>query len=126
MNKSESVAKYSREFLKGKSEEAIAKFNAKSIDKQYASIMTWRHNERRKKLMQSSGATVAKTIHNAMKDFSQLPELTLSDVEIVENELGRFASMLETVRAEFRQKQVEKLMEEKAAIEARLRELGVD
>ena len=47
MSKQETINKYREEFLKGRSEAFIAKFNEKDEPRQYQSIMTWRYNRRK-------------------------------------------------------------------------------
>jgi len=55
MTRKETVAAYAEEFLKGRSEEARAKFFAKSLDKQYQSVMSFR----RRQTLKNQGANAA-------------------------------------------------------------------
>lgn len=70
MSKQETINKYREEFLKGRSEAFIAKFNEKDEPRQYQSIMTWRYNRRKGQ----KGSDAARSAATAAETPLQLVE----------------------------------------------------
>lgn len=81
MKKSETIALYKEAFLEGKDEIDRRKFEEKSEDKQYGSIMAWKR--RREMTAESndknSTANIASCIKSANKAVLSLPELSQKD-----------------------------------------------
>ena len=73
MKKSETVAMLRDAFLAGKDAEAIEKFDAKDLEKQYISVMNWK---RRQKLLkegaQKAESTIADVVNNIKKAHKNL------------------------------------------------------
>lgn len=90
LTKAETVAKYRDQFLAGKSEEAIRKFDEKGLEKQYISIANWRRNqpnlsETTKNLVKASVAEVAALVKLANKKLKNLEELSPKDTQKLHN-----------------------------------------
>ena len=70
MSKQETINKYREEFLKGRSEAFMTKFNEKDEPRQYQSIMTWRYNRRKGR----KGSDAARSAATAAETPLQLVE----------------------------------------------------
>lgn len=101
MKKSETIALYREEFLKGKDEIDRRQFNEKSEERQYSSIMAWK---RRREIAASKSEKGLPQIVNAIKDalkiLPELPELPakeaeklLSLVRNLENDIENFEAI---------------------------------
>lgn len=80
MKKEDTVKLYIEQFLEGKSEERKKEFRSRSIERQYASIMTWKH--RNSDLISSDSYTdILQNIRELKKNIVKMP--VISDKELV-------------------------------------------
>ncbi len=124
MGKAETVAKYADEFLKGKSEEAKARFREKELGKQYASIMQWRSKQRK-----SSGsrevcaADIAALIKQAKSELQRLSSLDERESRTLYAEIDALRLALGDYEEEQRQRRIRDLETRREEINRELQRL---
>jgi hypothetical protein len=131
MTRKETVAAYAEEFLKGRSEEARAKFFAKSLDKQYQSVMSFR----RRQTLKNQGANAAgvavgdvvRYLRQAHNMIQQIDVLTDKGSEKIRTELENLKETINNFEQIKTRQEIEKLNKEietknklKAELESRL------
>ena len=116
MTRKETVAAYAEEFLKGRSEEARAKFFAKSLDKQYQSVMSFR----RRQTLKNQGANAAgvavgdvvRYLRQAHNMIQQIDVLTDKGSEKIRTELENLKETINNFEQIKTRQEIEKLKKE--------------
>lgn len=124
MGKLETIKLHTPAYLKGRSPEAIAKFKAKSPEKQYSAIMAWRHQQKVKTSRLSSPLNIVDSIKAASKFLDKFELIAGEDLITIENAVNQLLTQVQERRADLKNAEMRKLMAEKEAIEMRLRELS--
>ena len=106
MKREDTIKLYAEDFLKGKSDKVREAFYAKSLDKQYASIMAW------KKRVSEKGMPQTATIGDVMNP--------LRDKSKIEESMARIREAIEDFEATKRQRAIDNL---EAEIKAKTRQL---
>ncbi len=94
MKKSDTIALHKEAFLEGKDEIDRRRFEEKSLDKQYGSIMAWK---RRQNLAKAPNDKSAATIINSLKAaWKMIPELQ----ELPQKEAEKMLSLAESIASD--------------------------
>lgn len=123
MAKSDTILRYRDEFLQGRSQEYIDKFNLKSEDRQYSSIMAWRHKSRCKERESITSANVLEQINATRSKLASLPSVSQEEIEKIEKEISSLADFCAELRRKHREEEIRRLETEQSRIADRLRKL---
>lgn len=121
MKREDTIKLYAENFLKGKSDKVREAFYAKSLDKQYASIMAWKKRVSEKGMPQT--ATIGDVMnHLRMSNalLSRISELSTRDKAKIEEAMGKIRASIEDFEATKRQRAISDLENE---IKAKSRQL---
>lgn len=124
MGKSEAVKKYEKEYLAGRSEAQIAKYRAKDVERQYSSIMSWRHQQRLKMKKASGKISVAEGLRDLRKQFESNKNIDINALSGIQKELTLFAEALKNRQDDIKNYELRQLQAQKDQIEERMRQLG--
>lgn len=108
MSKQDTVNRYMDAFLKGRSEESKAKFRAKDVNLQYASIMQWRRKMRKEENTPKSTKEIIETLRRACALITNAPSISEEDSRAIEGELY----VLEACLNEYNERQRQRLISE--------------
>ena len=118
MTRQETVEKYQDAFLEGRTDEQRAQFQAKDVNKQYASIKQWmRKRNLKEPVATDSGKLTAilKLVRSAHKSIEKTSSLSDKDLERIQAELDTVKELLNTyderVRKVARRKELERKLE---------------
>ncbi len=117
MTRQETVEKYKDAFLEGRTDEQRAQFQAKDINKQYASIKQWMRKGNVKEPEKDSIKlpAILKMVRSIQKTIEQTPTLSDKDLERIHNEINLVSEVLNTyndrVRKAARRKKLERDLE---------------
>lgn len=123
MGKSETVARYIDEYLKGKSEEAQERFRSKEINKQYCSIMQWRSKQRRSQQPQAPGAELLSELKTVKVKLQKAPVLTGAECRMLYAEIDSLKQALAIYEEEQKQRRIRELEAQREAIARELQSL---
>lgn len=124
MSKEATVEMYQEEFLAGKSDEDRARFFNKSIEKRYASIMSWRHKKRSKENKSLSAKEIIDHIKLTRSKINGLSVgLNAIDLDNIDRNLDDLKSFISEYRQRLVQNEIETLEKHQEEITRRLREL---
>lgn len=126
MAKIDSVNKYRDEFLAGKTPAQIEKFNNKDVDRQYASIMTWRHKQRLNDAKSTSAADIIEHLRLTRTKISSLPLMTCDDADRIEAELESLSGFLTEWRTRRKEEEIRELENQQLEIARKLKALKGD
>lgn len=116
MTRKETVAAYAEEFLKGRSEEARAKFFAKSLDKQYQSVMSFRRRQTLKNQAANAGGVavgdVVRYLRQAHNMIQQIDVLSEKGSEKIRTELENLKETINNFEQIKTRQEIEKLEKE--------------
>lgn len=118
MTRQETIEKYAAAFLKGKSDEAIEKFNAKEDNLKYASIMQWRRRMKKIENTPKSTRDILETLHKVAALIDNAPHIPDSDISDINAELDKLHGVLASYHERQKAKQIDEL-------EARSREIAM-
>lgn len=105
MSKQETINKYREEFLKGRSEAFIAKFNEKDETRQYQSIMTWRYNRRKGQKGSDAARSAAIAAETPLQLVERLKHAIMKLQDTAElDEVGEQVKNLQTLVADKRRR----------------------
>ncbi len=124
MGKLETIKQHTPAYLKGRSPEAIAKFKAKSLEKQYSAIMAWRHQQKIKASRLASPMSIVDSMKSASKLLDKFELISAEDLNVIEKSISDLLTQVHERHADLKNAEMRKLMAEKEAIETRLRELN--
>lgn len=117
MTRQETVEKYKDAFLEGRTDEQRAQFQAKDVNKQYASIKQWMRKCNLKEPANDSGklSAILKMVRTVHKTIEKTPTLSDKDLERIHNELNQVTELLnaynDRVRKAARRKELERDLE---------------
>lgn len=99
-SKGDTVAEVREEFLSGKSESYVNKFNEKTLDQQYNAIANWKRNAKglavaSKDLAKVTAATVAAYLKNAHKKLQKIETLTPREAAKLQELLDSFKGTID-------------------------------
>lgn len=129
MSKEETVLMYRDEFLASQKPDKRENFIQKSIDKQYASIMSWRRRQRmadetpaepKGNLSANSLIAAVRKVRKSVVDVQELSQRDSNRLRIEAEELIVTLANYDKIRA---QKELENLERENARMQARMEEL---
>lgn len=126
MAKIDTINKYAEAYLAGKSEQAVERFHAKDVDKQYQSIMTWRYNMRRRggeSGIGNEGREIVDELRGVRRRIDRYKNLNESILDEVERELRSLLSFVEQTRHDLRIAEIHELESKQAEIDNRLQTL---
>ncbi len=121
MKREDTIKLYAEDFLKGKSDKVREAFYAKSLDKQYASIMAWKKRVSEKGMPQT--ATIGDVMNHLRMSqnlLARLNDLTPRDKSKIEEAMARIRESIEDFEATKRQRAIDNL---EAEIKAKTRQL---
>lgn len=124
MGKLEAVKKYEKEYLAGRSEAQIEKFRAKDVERQYSSIMSWRHQQRVKAQKASGKISIAENLRDIRKQFESSRAIDANMLGNIQKEIDLFVQALKNRQDDLKNYELRQLMEQKSLIEERMRQLG--
>lgn len=123
MKKSDTVARYIDDFLKGKSEDVQERFREKSLDKQYSSIMQWRSKQRRKDQPVAPGTDLLNDLKAIKAKLQKAPEITGAECRLLYAEMDGLRQALALYEEERKQRRIRELEAQKEAIARELQSL---
>ncbi|MDE5876921.1 MAG: hypothetical protein K2H47_05425 [Muribaculaceae bacterium] len=96
MTRQETVEKYQEAFLAGRTDEQRAQFQAKDVNKQYASIKQWMRKSNLKEPANDSGklSAILKMVRSIHKSIEKTPTLSDKDLERIHAELDTVKELL--------------------------------
>ena len=121
MTKEEFIQQYIDEFFEGKSESVRTKFLAKPVEKQYASIMTWRSRNKKGADITRKEENLKSYLKGAFRVLKSTPRLEKDEMNELFNILEELKHELETYRENQRMADIAALEREKEALEYKLR-----
>lgn len=124
MGKEEALKKYEAEYLKHKSPAAQAKYAAKTPEKKYSSIMSWRHNQRVKARRAADGMTVTEHVRAMMRQLKDLPALSDASLANAQKEVMKVYDYLQERRQDLRSSEAAQLRQQREQIDRRLAALS--
>lgn len=105
MSKQETINKYREEFLKGRSEAFIVKFNEKDETRQYQSIMTWRYNRRKGQKGSDAARSAATAAETPLQLMERLKHAIMKLQDTAElDEVGEQVKTLQALVADKRRR----------------------
>lgn len=93
MKRVDTIKKYRDEFLKGKSEEQIRKFDSKDLNKQYGSIMAWKRREGLSKKRTRGAETTPISILDGLRNIKR----NIVFVDLSEREIQKISGLLSSL-----------------------------
>lgn len=124
MAKIDTVNKYLEQFLADRKPEYREKFMARSVDNQYASIISWRRRMKLKEETTNTSAASATGLVEGLralrKKLADLPELTEKESVRLQKEIEAFKDTLLNHAEIRRQKTLDDLERQAAAIEQKI------
>lgn len=129
MTKIDTINKYKAEFLKGKSEAFIEKFNNKSIEKKYISVMAWKTNQK-KRAAKKGGVKEINELLKQVKGIIKIAALTPDELKEIAVRISQISELISNYEDVQRQNIIktleleqEKLDQQKQMIEDRIKAL---
>lgn len=122
MNKEETVKHYREAFLAGRTPAYALKFDAKSVNNQYASIMTWRRKNRQA-ATEPQGNAVVEQMRSVRTMAMRAKDLTATDIDKLEVEANELLRSLGELRITARERELRMLESEREALENRIQRL---
>ena len=126
MGKSETVAKYIDEYLKSKNPESAEKFRMKDVEKQYATIMSWRRKLRQEASTPESADVIVDYLKQARVLIGNAPEISAEDMKRIVEQLDMLRDYLTEYKEEQRKRQISELERKQEEIAQQLRKLRGD
>lgn len=123
MGKSETVAKYIDEYLKGRTPEMAEKFRNKDVDKQYFSIMQWKRKQRIESLTPKNADEIVANLKNVKDLINNLAELTPDDMKKINLTLDEIQVCLNDYMTKQRVRKIQELEQKQSEIARQLQEL---
>lgn len=126
MAKIDTINKYADAYLAGKSEKAIERFHAKSVDKQYQSIMTWRYNMRKRggePGLAQEAREMIEDLRSVRRRIDRCKQLDERIIDEVERELQTLSDYLSATRRRLREEEIARLEDRQVEIQIRLEAL---
>lgn len=123
MGKSETVAKYIDEYLKGRTPEMAEKFRNKDVDKQYFSIMQWKRKQRIESLTPKNADEIVANLKNVKDLINNLAELTPEDMKKINLTLDEIQVCLNDYMTKQRVRKIQELEQKQSEIARQLQEL---
>lgn len=118
MTRQETVEKYQEAFLEGRTDEQRAQFQAKDVNKQYASIKQWMRKSNLKEPTNDTGklSAILKMIRSMHKSIEKTPTLSDKDLERIHAELDTIKELLGDYNTRVRKVAIRKEAERKLKI----------
>ena len=120
MGKEEAIKKYEAEYLKHKTPAAQAKYAAKTPEKKYSSIMSWRHNQRVKARRAADGLSIADHVRAMLRQLKDIPTLSDHSLANAEKEVMKVCEYLQERRQDLRNTEAAQLRHQRDQIDRRL------
>lgn len=115
MKRTETIAYYRDAFLSGRNDAFIKKFESKSVDKQYQSIMSWKQNQGKKS--SSDVNQIITMLRDASRAVSMLPELSTTDSKKIIGLAEKFISTVEDFKNLKKIKELQELKAKRSMLE---------
>lgn len=123
MSKQDTVNKYIDAFLRGRSEESKAKFRAKDLHLQYASIMQWRRKIRKEENTPKSTKEILDSLKRIASLIANAPSISDEDSRAIEAELDALKTNLREYNERQRQRIIDELEQKSRMIALELNKL---
>lgn len=125
--KEETIEKYLDEFLKNRSEEQKSEFLSRSTDRQYASIMAWKHRQYGARKEMQDVESLIDGLRTVRKTIPLLTDMDDKDLKRLRKEIASLESAVTVYETQQREREIRELEAQQRELERRLAELrGID
>ncbi|MBD5221517.1 MAG: hypothetical protein HDS70_04010 [Bacteroidales bacterium] len=121
--KKETVERLSPLYLRGKSQEMIDRFRAKSLEHQYISLKNWESRMRKKNVKENSMEAISLSIENLRKAFKSASNLSSEDISELHASIDSLHSDLNDAQEKIRIAMITDLERQQEEIRKKLEEL---
>lgn len=121
--KVETIEKYIDEFLKNRSEEQKIEFLSRSVDRQYASIMAWKHRQYGSKSDMQDIEGLIDGLRSVRKTIPVVLDMNEKDLKRLRREVAALESAITTYEQQQREREIKELEAQQRELERRLAEL---
>ncbi|MBD5212226.1 MAG: hypothetical protein HDS74_07025 [Bacteroidales bacterium] len=121
--KKETVERLSPLYLRGKSQEMIDRFRAKSLEHQYISLKNWESRMRKKNVKENSMEAISLSIENLRKAFKAASNLSSEDISELHASIDSLHSDLNDAQEKIRIAMITDLERQQEEIRKKLEEL---
>lgn len=118
--KEETIEKYKEEFLGNRSEEARREFLSRSIDRQYASIMAWKHRQYSADKGMHDVESLIDGLRVVRKSLPLVENIDEKDLKKLRKELGLVEVAIAAYEKQQRVKEIKELEQQQKELVKRL------
>lgn len=121
MKREDTIKQHLEDFLKGKTAEYREKFLSRDLNRQYQSIMAWRHRKSQTtKGNMNSASNVISALRMVRKGISTMPELSDRELRRLAKEVEELATSLRDYERLRKEQEIKELERQQAVLAKRL------